>query len=676
MDPNANRRSYASEDKIRQLKEVNPNFSDKACINALQRAKGHIQYAAEILFTETSSRNLVNVDRPMQPAQDRSKQPRHVPAVRPKTDHRQLPKARGLEPVRQPSEAALAPAPARDPRSGQMQLNDADDVEPTNPNSYYKPRRARGPPADADMPRLNNPPSPHHKSDLRPSSQQRPSAKASPPPFIPHMSREKIAHLKVGMAIDHRDDVGKSLPSKIIDQLQDGRFVIHYDGWAAKWDTTCDQRKEFWRFSDHKTLSCRKVFRAELKNLGVGDYIDINPRKHPGWKAGTIRRLDVDKKTGKRSSGQVQVQYRAEVQQVEKPNRQKVKEYLYWVHLDNEEEVAPFPTKSQAEYNQPEEEPKSEKIVHNYTKDCWIEVKDVANDWEPATVTKVEGNYIHVHYERWSSKWDEKLHVVRHKHRIRSLGMALPENEQEKLKREELALAKQKLKDIGTELIEMEEDGNCLYRAWAHQIYGDANKFHNQVRKECCDYIEDNKEFFAFWIPDFEDEMKKKRKKGEWGDHVDIMAMSEKYNVPVKIYELDFPRKQLNQTEFGFEKGTEDLPVLLLCRHRQRHYNAVHNSGDKVKLPFSKDDRTGNQLRKNRAALEREERKKEEEEKENVSIDSANRRSRRFSSRWADSRPATRQRDIVPDHHGDDSLRRQSALVPRGITDRTITNNC
>merc|ERR1711933_84514 len=86
------------------------------------------------------------------------------------------------------------------------------------------------------------------------------------------------------------------------------------------------------------------------------------------------------------------------------------------------------------------------------------------------------------------------------------------------------------------------------------------------------------------------------------------------------------------------------LPVLMLCRHRQRHYNAVHNTAEKVKLPFPKESRAGSQLRKNREALEKEEKenatKEEEEEQKGQSA-----RSRRFSSRhmgrFSASRPVT-----------------------------------
>jgi len=417
--------------------------------------------------------------------------------------------------------------------------------------------------------------------------------------YKPHISLEAARRLKVGDYIDHRDDVGKSLGSCIRGiNPENGKFIIHYEGWADKWDTESDPIKELWRFSKYRTLSQRQVYRKDLQYLQEGDMIDIYPRNHPGWKGGTIRRLDINKKTRKRTSGQVQVQYKAEDIKARSKNlKPKLKDYLYWVHLDNLDEVAPFPTKSLAI--------NSEAIVNTYQNNQWLEVK-IRQTWEPAHVVEVRGNYITVQCERLTSKVTVTLHCVRDKERIRDLGGAIPESEVEKLKREELVMAKEKLKSVGNVLVEMEEDGNCLYRAWAFQIYGDAEKYHMLVRKECCQYIEDNKAYFLHFIPEFAIEMAKKRKNGEWGDQIDIIAMSELYNVPVKIFQLNFEAKALTQTSFGIDelraKGITSLPQLKLCRHRETHYNAVVDTNTTV--PFTNVSRKGSHIRKIREELE------------------------------------------------------------------------
>ena len=75
-------------------------------------------------------------------------------------------------------------------------------------------------------------------------------------------------------------------------------------------------------------------------------------------------------------------------------------------------------------------------------------------------------------------------------------------------------------------IIEVEGDGNCLFRAISDQIYG-TEKFHRYIRKITMDYIEIEKDFFVNYIVgennnDFENYVKWKREDGVWGDDVEI----------------------------------------------------------------------------------------------------------------------------------------------------------
>ena len=67
---------------------------------------------------------------------------------------------------------------------------------------------------------------------------------------------------------------------------------------------------------------------TRFPQLKIRDYVDINPlERHPGWRPGQIQRMD-------KYSGQSQIVYKDEGQ-----------EFLYWSHLHNPEEIAPFMTK-------------------------------------------------------------------------------------------------------------------------------------------------------------------------------------------------------------------------------------------------------------------------------------------------------------------------------------------
>ena len=127
--------------------------------------------------------------------------------------------------------------------------------------------------------------------------------------------------------LDHRDSVGRFVYATVSEKRSETNYKIHYDGWSRKWDTWSDFKKERHRFFRVGAVSRRPAHRFE--QLKKGDYVDINPvLTHPGWKVGKIKRFD-------EKSGQVQVSYEL-----------GDKDYLYWTHLDNEQEIAEFASES------------------------------------------------------------------------------------------------------------------------------------------------------------------------------------------------------------------------------------------------------------------------------------------------------------------------------------------
>jgi hypothetical protein len=145
--------------------------------------------------------------------------------------------------------------------------------------------------------------------------------------YIPHMTREQGDDLQPGDHIDHRDDVGRYLLA-VVTEKHGTKLKIHYEGWNPKWDVFSDYGAEIHRFAAPKSISRQP--QKKMLHVKVRDYIDINPlHRHPGWRFGQIRRVD-------KYSGQVQVVY-----------KEAGAEYLYWVHLNNPEEAAPFMTKAE-----------------------------------------------------------------------------------------------------------------------------------------------------------------------------------------------------------------------------------------------------------------------------------------------------------------------------------------
>jgi len=391
---------------------------------------------------------------------------------------------------------------------------------------------------------------------------------------------KKVCH--VNAKIDHQDTVGHFLPATII--AKNGTNChISYDGWKDKWNTWSDFTKEIERFAKCGSISDRPGTRPEkqLQNLEIDSVIDVFSPRHPGWVKGTIRRLDIDKPTKRRKSGQVQVQYRA-------PNMPSEREFLYWVHIDDVQRVQPFMTNSVREYEDDEEEapPRhadvmggvaadDQEVRHSWTEGDWADVKDDRNRWCPATIEKVRGNTLYIHFADWSPEYDITLCAVKDAHRIRPLGAGLSETDNEKEIRDLMVRFSAKLKQQGLEIREVNADGNCLYRGFAVCIYGKEDE-HERVRQECCQYMNQQREFFENFIPDFDETMALKNKQYEWGDHVDIIAMSERYNVRVHIYEYDKERDVAMRTLAS--GGELELPIVMLSRHREKHYNILHYS--------------------------------------------------------------------------------------------------
>eukprot|EP01083_Nonionella_stella_P135522 412243_1 len=134
-----------------------------------------------------------------------------------------------------------------------------------------------------------------------------------------YLSKDDALALGVGDKIDHRDTVDRFLLATVMAK-NDTKLRICYDGWSAKWDIWSDFSVELHRFAKPCSISTRRAHR--LKHLKKDDWVDINPQTRdpsPGWTHGEIRRLD---------KGQVQVCYEF-----------NARDYLYWTHLDNEEEL-------------------------------------------------------------------------------------------------------------------------------------------------------------------------------------------------------------------------------------------------------------------------------------------------------------------------------------------------
>lgn len=83
---------------------------------------------------------------------------------------------------------------------------------------------------------------------------------------------------------------------------------------------------------------------------------------------------------------------------------------------------------------------------------------------------------------------------------------------------------------------EQARDGNCLFRSFSDQLYG-TPEHHALLRDRCSKYIASERSYFEQFVAEpFEEFLARIQREGEWGDDVEIEALSEIYDCRVEIY--------------------------------------------------------------------------------------------------------------------------------------------
>ena len=163
----------------------------------------------------------------------------------------------------------------------------------------------------------------------------------------------------------------------------------------------------------------------------------------------------------------------------------------------------------------------------------------------------------------------------------------------------------------GYSIKKMGEDGACLFRAVADQLYGD-EEMHQGVRTQCMDYIvsthffislpvitsfigcrfqEGNADYFSQYVTEnFTEYVRRKRRSHVHGNHLEIQALAEMYCRPIHIYcyssGQETPRhpdpslmilfaEPINIFQHIPQSESEVSIPMRLCYHRGVHYNSL-----------------------------------------------------------------------------------------------------
>lgn len=230
-----------------------------------------------------------------------------------------------------------------------------------------------------------------------------------------------------------------------------------------------------------------------------------------------------------------------------------------------------------------------------------IDVIDTYNYWKEARIIDLNDTQIKIHYKGYSERYDEWIH--KNSERIKEIGSKStafgigrtdPSNSSRYSKKEiqpdiktiELSTNrenrfKQLLSEKDWIIVSVEGDGNCLFRAVSHQLYG-MTSFHDIIRASAMKYISLQRDYFSQFIvggiEKVDEYLSHQSRSGAWGDDIEIQALSEIYNKPFEIYAYsNIPMRTFHE-HFGIGSP------LRLSYHGQSHYNSIANKDKHLPL--------------------------------------------------------------------------------------------
>eukprot|EP01041_Mallomonas_annulata_P007712 gene7712-15781_t len=135
-----------------------------------------------------------------------------------------------------------------------------------------------------------------------------------------------------------------------------------------------------------------------------------------------------------------------------------------------------------------------------------------------------------------------------------------------------------RMAEKGLHIVEVQADGNCLFRAIAHQMYLDENR-HAELREKCVKHMKiHHVRFSLFCSLDFNEYLNEIMTPGMWGDDLEIKALEEILDRVICIYSSeDGVEIKPMQTNFHEESLLKDVAPIILSYHGKNHYNSIRN---------------------------------------------------------------------------------------------------
>lgn len=126
----------------------------------------------------------------------------------------------------------------------------------------------------------------------------------------------------------------------------------------------------------------------------------------------------------------------------------------------------------------------------------------------------------------------------------------------------------------GMQIVHMRADGNCLFRALAHCLWGDQER-HGQLRASVMEYVVKERDYYSQFIAeDFARYIRRKRREGCFGNHLELQAASELFARSIEVYSYSSTPAQIIDC-WGTSSSREVEPLRLSYHTQGNHYNSI-----------------------------------------------------------------------------------------------------
>ena len=141
----------------------------------------------------------------------------------------------------------------------------------------------------------------------------------------------------------------------------------------------------------------------------------------------------------------------------------------------------------------------------------------------------------------------------------------------------------ERLRDFGLQEFEVAGDGNCQYRALAHQLFDDV-ELHADIRRTVCRQLAAEADRYRGFVAteddvDYEAWVARMACEGEWADHVTLQAAADAYGTRICLV-TSYEDRGILRVEPAAPVEGEEPRTAWLAFWAEIHYSSIVPMGE------------------------------------------------------------------------------------------------